>query len=328
MNPQLTDDAVAQLPLRAARDELLEEIMSTPVVETGAGVEPAGRQHRWLAPLAAAAAVAALVAVPTWLLSGPEQAREAQPAAAAGNWLVLDIPGWTVEHVSISGGESEVSFVRNGQEVEINLRDAGARASYVEDRQHIEHPDVDPGTPVVLAGDPALMWAYGRDDHTAIGPVRGDLYAEVRGTGMRRQAYEQLLGRLTWTDREGFERLLPGSFVTSGEADATIADILVGIPLAPGAEVPTSRESDPYQLGADVAGQVVCGWIAEFERASAAGDQQAAQVAQATLRTSHHWQFLQDMDAEGDYPEVVWEISDEVVAGEVPSEYRQGLGCP
>ena len=33
------------------------------------------------------------------------------------------------------------------------------------------------------------------------------------------------------------------------------------------------------------------------------------------------------MDAEGDYPEVVWEISAEVVGGRVPAEYEQGLGC-
>lgn len=328
MTPHLTDDAVAGLPLDAARAELLDELVSTPVAEARSVVEPASRQRPWLVPLAAAAAVATLVGVPTWLLSGPEQAREAQPAAAPRDWLVLDAPGWTVDHVSVSDGDSEVSFVRDGQQVEINLRDADARATYVEDRRHIDHPVVDPGTPTVLAGDAALMWAYDRDDHTAIGPVRGDVYAEVRGTGMGRRAYEQLLGRVSWTDRAGFERLLPESFVTGDEADDAIADMLVGIPLAPGAAVPTSRESDPYQLGADVAGQVVCGWVEEFERATAGGEQQAAQVAQANLRSSRHWQFLRDMDADGDYPEVVWEIAAQVVAGEVPSGYRQALGCP
>jgi hypothetical protein len=33
------------------------------------------------------------------------------------------------------------------------------------------------------------------------------------------------------------------------------------------------------------------------------------------------------MDAEGDYPEVVWEMADQVAAGTVPREYEQGLGC-
>ena len=33
------------------------------------------------------------------------------------------------------------------------------------------------------------------------------------------------------------------------------------------------------------------------------------------------------MNAEGDYPEVVWEMSDDIAAGRVPPEYEQGLGC-
>ena len=115
--------------------------------------------------------------------------------------------------------------------------------------------------------------------------------------------------------------------MTSEEAGSTIAGMLEGIALAPGADVPTSDESDPYQLGADVARQVVCPWIREYERAVGAGDERAAQVAQANLRETPSWQFLKAMDAEGDYPEVVWEISAEVVGGRVPAEYEQGLGC-
>jgi len=35
------------------------------------------------------------------------------------------------------------------------------------------------------------------------------------------------------------------------------------------------------------------------------------------------------MNAEGDWPEVVWEISDQIVAGKLlpPLQYQQGLGC-
>ena len=38
--------------------------------------------------------------------------------------------------------------------------------------------------------------------------------------------------------------------------------------------------------------------------------------------------MLREMDAEGDYPEVVWEYAAEVQAGRVPEGYRDGLGCP
>ena len=33
------------------------------------------------------------------------------------------------------------------------------------------------------------------------------------------------------------------------------------------------------------------------------------------------------MNADGDYPEVVWELADQAVAGQVPDWYREGLGC-
>jgi hypothetical protein len=332
MNPQLTDDAVADLPLAAARAELLEEIMSTPVVESST-TTPSPRAHRprrWLAPVAAAAAVATLVGLPTWLLAGPEDAREARPATSAPTaheWIVLEAPGWEVAHVSVSGGDREVSYEKGGARLDINLSDARDRASYIEDRQHIDHPEKDPGTPVTLLGEDALLWAYAADDHTVIGAAEDGDYPEVRGSGMRRAAYLVLLDQLAWTDRDGFEEALPDGFVTRDEAGSTIADMLLGIGLAPGAEVPTSDESDPYHLGADVAGKVVCGWIEEYERAVEAGDEQAAQIAQANLRETPTWEFLHDMDARGDYPEVVWEISAEVVAGQVPEGYREGLGC-
>ena len=331
MNPQLTDDAVADLPLAAARAELLEEIMSTPVVESSTTTPTAPPRHRrWVVPVAAAAAVAALVGLPAWLLAGPEEAREAAPAAPAAvahEWVVLEAPGWEVTHASAYGTERTLAYERGDQQLEVNLRNASDRASYVEDRQLIDYPEKDPGTPVTLLGEDALLWPYSADDHTVIGAVDGKVYPEVRGSGMGRRAYLALLDQLAWTDQAGFEAALPDSFVTSEEAGSTIAGMLEGIALAPGAEVPTSDESDPYQLGADVARQVVCPWIEEYERAVAAGDERAAQVAQANLRGVDDWRFLDDMEAEGDYPEVAREIAAEVVAGRVPVEYRQGLGC-
>lgn len=337
MKPTLTDQAVSDLPLSAARAELLEEIMSTPVIE-GRDTERADRPvRRWLAPLAAAAAVATLIAVPTWLLGGGDDARtrpaETGPAAAPAaevthEWVLLEAPGWEITYVSDSHGEKEVRWEKGGAALDVHLRGAKDRASYVEDRQLIDYPDKDPGTPVTLLGEDALMWPYSADDHTTIGAVDGKVYPEVRGSGMDRDAYLVLLGQLSWTDQARFEAALPESFVRDAERADSITEMLEGMALAPGAETPTSRESDPYQLGADVAGAVVCGWIAEFERAAAAGDRKAAELAQATLATTHDWQVLHEMNERGDYPEVVWEYADEVAAGRVPEGYRGGLGCP
>jgi hypothetical protein len=76
---------------------------------------------------------------------------------------------------------------------------------------------------------------------------------------------------------------------------------------------------------------VACGWIEQWQRARAAGDAAAAQRAVAALSTSHDWKVLRDMDAEGDYPEVLWQYADALAvpgAGESAVEgYRGALGC-
>ena len=324
------DTAVLAIDLHGAEQALLEEIMSTSVADRPTVQHDEGprRGRRWVATLAAAAAAAALVAVPSWLLSRDDDTVSVYAAPAAHVWVGLDAPGWNVTYISDPrDGGSEVEWANGEATLNVHLYPADLRDSYVEDRQRIDYPRVDRGAPVELLGQPGRMWRYSARDHTAIGAVDGAVYPEVRGQGMDEATYVALLTRLAWTDEAEFELTLPEEFVTSGEADATIAAMLRGIRLAPGAEVPSSSENDPYQLGADVARQVVCPWIAEFERARRDGDEQGLRAVQEVLATSRGWAFLDAMNAEGDYPEVVWEMSDEIVAGRVPAEYEQGLGC-
>lgn len=334
MNPKLHHDAVADLPLAAARAELLEEIMSTPVHDRPAAVTQPPRHRRWLVPLAAAAAVAALLVVPTYLLSGEDDAREvptpasAPPAATAHDWVVLQAEGWTATYVSDAGGEREVQYDNGDATLQVNLREAEARDTYIEDRRGIDHPKVDPGAPVRLLGREGLMWHYSRTDHTTIGEVEGEHYPEVRGSGMDEAAYVGLLDRLSWTDDAAFEASLPADFVTGGERESTISSMLGGVAMPRGFEVPPTDEKDPYQLGAHVAGSVACAWLDIFAEAKASGDEEAMQRAAAALGDSRGWDVLHEMNTEGDYPEVLWEYADEVGAGRVPQGYRQGLGCP
>ena len=65
-----------------------------------------------------------------------------------------------------------------------------------------------------------------------------------------------------------------------------------------------------------------------LKQARAQGDGTELRLAADALSSTHRWRVLKRMDAEGDYPEVVWEIADQVAAGTLPDEYRQGLGCP
>ncbi|MFD0525351.1 hypothetical protein [Paractinoplanes durhamensis] len=85
--------------------------------------------------------------------------------------------------------------------------------------------------------------------------------------------------------------------------------------------------NDPYQFGAGVTGLVGCGWISEWLRAQKAGDKAAQQKAADAMSSSHKWKVLNDMNAEGDWPEVFWEIADRMAAGKSPAGYESGIGC-
>ncbi len=102
----------------------------------------------------------------------------------------------------------------------------------------------------------------------------------------------------------------------------------------------SSEEQDPYHLGADIAGQYACAWISEFADAKSAGDQARADEAARVMGTSRQWPVLQEMNADGDYSEVVWDYADTIAAGQVPGNDKgevsvdaalasvaEGLGC-
>jgi hypothetical protein len=88
-----------------------------------------------------------------------------------------------------------------------------------------------------------------------------------------------------------------------------------------------SDEQDPYQLGADIAGQYACAWIAEFADAKAVGDQGRADEAARVMGTAREWPVLNQMEKTGEYSSVVWQFADEMAAGNVPDWYVEGLGC-
>jgi hypothetical protein len=83
------------------------------------------------------------------------------------------------------------------------------------------------------------------------------------------------------------------------------------------------------QLGARVAGAVACGWFDAW----VAGDERALDA----LATAREWPVLLAMQAEGDYPEVLWElVAAARSGGDVPAGkpgidaaqvYEEGLGC-
>lgn len=338
MRKFVTDAAVAALDLREGRAELLEEIMSTPVADrtpSADTADPTAGHHRrrWLPAVAAAAAVAVIVGALAALRlfdDGPQVVTEPPFAAPArGTLAVLDQPGWELRSATVQPSYGSLSYEKGKAAVEIRWKAADLHDEYVADRTRIDAPAVDPGEPLTLLGAPALLWAYAPDDHTVIRRADGDVFLEVRGSGLAEAAYRTLLTRLVAIAPGELDDHLPARFVTGPERADAVQQALAGIPLPDGLDAGDieSSESDPYHLGADVTGTVVCAWIDQYVAARADGDAGAAQEAQDALATSPKWPVLRRMNPEGDYPEVVWEFSADIGKGTVPEQYQQGLGC-
>jgi DNA-directed RNA polymerase specialized sigma24 family protein len=92
---------------------------------------------------------------------------------------------------------------------------------------------------------------------------------------------------------------------------------------------------DRHQLGAQVAGAAACAWIERWLAARRGADEAVELQAVATMATSHNWTALREMDADGDYPEVLWEYADAMTTGapvgggkpvSVEKGYRAALG--
>ena len=335
--PKLTDDAVSRLPLEAGRAELLEEIMSTvaPDRQTAEPTPlPTSRRTRWVAPRAAAAVVAGLAGGTLWWQQHRPDGGSHRVAAplglSDGQAVVLDAPGWKVDSLSGDG----IVFRKGDANLEITSYAAKDYASYVEDREHIVDPP-GPGEPIQVLGRAAQMWAYSADDHTALREVQDGRWIELRAEGLDQAGYLALLGRLRLTSEAEFEASLPDGYVTKAERPAAAARILGDIEDVTGAGFPPGtsfqlrdgESKDRYQFGAEVVGQYTCAWLASFQDATAHDQPGRAAEAVRVLGTSRDWPILQDMNPQGDYPEVVWDYADQIAAGRVPEGYREGLGC-
>jgi hypothetical protein len=152
-------------------------------------------------------------------------------------------------------------------------------------------------------------------------------------------AFEERLGWLTEVGEGDWLAALPRTVVPPSQHDTVVAEMLRGIPTPKTFKpariedngLPTAR----YQVGADVTGTVSCLWLRQWGAARRSGDKAAAAEAVRAMGTSKHWKVLHEMDTEGDYPEVLWEIAEAMPSGVwtwagkthrlLP--HAEGLGC-
>ncbi len=330
MNPKLSDDTVAGLPLSLGRAELLEEIMSTPVLDDRPVAVPSGRHRGWLAPVVAAAVVALLVAGSAWWATTLRTDQQAAIASAPPGafYALLDADGWTASAAyEYDADAGEVQYTNGTRSLQVDWYPASLYA----DRTEGGTPDDE----VRVLGAPAVLWTYSDDDHKAFSQPVNDHFLEIRGSGLPKADFLTLLDRVRVVTPAEFDAALPDGFVRNAEREHEIARMLDQIadhahPLLPEGvrrSSITSDQSDPYQLGAEVTGQVTCAWLRQYADARASGDDALAQRAADVLATARDWPVLHRMDGRGDWPESIWELADLAASDDLPADYVDRFGC-
>lgn len=341
--------------LDGAEQTLLEEIMSEPTLAPVAeGPQPPARPRRTvvrrLAGVAAAAAVlAGALVVPVLLRadpdgdpSAPAAAPDGRPGPASGvpvryspmvlkaaeqnPRLLIDQPGWRAVTVyGFADKQGTIAFRNGDRELEMNWYPAAEYAGFRADRLNVSDPE-----PVTVDGWSGDLFTYRADDFAVMLRPRDGVFVEMRGGVGHRADFDKVLARVVRADVRTWLAALPPEIVTPDRVDARAAAVLAGVPLPPNfdqAALAGLGTNDAYQFGAGVTAKVGCGWIAEWLRADRAGDDAARRRAADALRSSHTWRVLDEMKDEGDWPEVFWEVADQVAAGTVPSGYAGSLGC-
>jgi hypothetical protein len=327
--------------LAGADQTLLEEIMSVPTLEPTTQPSPPDRAQsrrrrgrRIAGALVAAAVLVGLVMVPSALHKSSPTATQIVYSAAAvraaenNPRLLIDEGGWKVDYVEgFSRSDGTIRFTNGDRAMEMRWKPAAQYRSYYADRLGVSQPEA-----VRVEDQPGDVFRYNAHDFAVMLRPRDGAFVELRtnGPGLNRDNLDDLLAHVVRVDVDTWLAALPPTVVTPMRVDKATAEVLADVPIPPGfdgAALDTLGTNDRYQFGAKVTSRVGCAWIAEWRRADKAGDTTSRKQAARALESSHNWKVLNQMSAEGDWPEVFWQIADQVAAGHVPVEYKQGLGC-
>jgi hypothetical protein len=334
----ISDDEVRALSLDTLEVELRESIL------LHGGERPRSsreKRRRWRLPALATAAAAAAVLLAVTIIGGGDSAERAwaAPALEVANGvprLLVGQPGWKVTRADqFTVGEGEMTFGDGARTVDLHWR-TGDHARWVEDRayKNLRLDDME------VLGTRAQVFRYSgsHDDHTAL-LRRGRYTIEVRAQAPESE-FRAIVGSLRQVGVDRWLSAMPATVVLPRETDEVVEGMLAGMTLPEGFDASALRSDavvrDRYQLGARVAGAVACAWIERWIEARRTGDADGAATAVRAMEGSRRWPILLEMQAEGDYPEVLWEYAGAlagdgtVVGGRVLSveeSYEAALGC-
>jgi hypothetical protein len=162
---------------------------------------------------------------------------------------------------------------------------------------------------------------------------------EMRAAVPDLAAFEERLGWLTRVDSQTWLDAMPPNVVKAADHDAAVREMLWGIPLpndftpalVPDAGLTTNRG----QVGSAVYNTVACLWFRQWGEARRTGDRAKRGEAERAMGTVKQWPIIQQVEAEGGYPETILKLAASMPSGVWqfgPHRYRllpkaEGLGC-
>ncbi|MEU8333234.1 hypothetical protein [Micromonospora sp. NPDC048839] len=320
--------------------DLLEEIMSTPVLESV--TEPPARRprprRRLLGGFATAGVAAAVLAVAfgtaivqTDRPGGQDRAPEPRSSSVAPGTtaysamvlkaaeenprLLIDEPGWKATSMDgFAKRDGSIVYSNGARSIRMSWYEASEYDGRYQDRLDVSKPES-----VQVDRWPGHLFRYNEREFEVILQPRDGSMVEVRtATAYTRADFDRVLASVIRVDAQTWLAALPAEIVTPQRVNERTAAVLADVPLPPGFDPATLNiegVNDPYHFGIQVLGPVGCAWITEWTRAKKSGDDAALRRAADALRGSHNWKALQQIDKGGAWAEGFWEIADTVAAG-------------
>jgi hypothetical protein len=333
----ITDDEVRRLPLSGSEAEVLEGIV---FAQSTRSERNAWQRRVFAAAAAAVIAVVGIISLNARGQSGGSGHAWGAPIVAIARQaprFLVDLPAWKVTRADQFAAETgEMTFSDGTRQLELRWTPVSELTGTIDDRTH----SADRREAIKVAGHDATLFRYeGTTDFTTLWDQGGHAM-EARGDFPTIDKYRAVLAALHEVGVDSWLSAMPESVVKPVSRAATVDQMLADIPQPAGYDASSLRDGDDvqdrYQLGAHVSGSVACAWIGSWIAAVDQGDSDGAQKAVDAMATSHRWKVLADMNAAGDYPEVLWELADAMrtdapVSGGRPmtirESYRASLGC-
>ena len=342
------DDRLAA-HLRRTLHAVAETITNDDLAESsrGAPFQPPHKTYRRRLVLAGAAAgiVAGglLLTQPFGSHETTAWAADALAVAESAPRLLVTADGWEVtraDEFSIEDGEMTFAGP-DGQELSLawGTDDSGG----YHDRLDEWSNDAQRLNDTTVAGHQAAVFQTGspQQAHFVVLWPERHYGVEARGDFPDLNAFIDIAATIEPVDVDTWLSAMPPTVVKAESRAAAVQQMLADIPLPAGLDTSSlagdGSVTDRYQLGAHVTGPIACAWIEQWVDATRTGDTQAAQEAIDAMATSHNWDILLEMETQGGWSHVVWELADAIatdgtIDGGLPDmpvadNYVQGLGC-